>query len=391
MKKFIAIFAILGGVIAITLLGGKPNANKTHEVNVQAVENTSIQSSILASGTLTHEQVAHLTPELIGKVKQLMVVEGDEVKQGQLVLQIDDEEYAANVGQKRAQVNSAELAIERAKIRVQQSELKLRRQKALYDKEQISSDTYEEQSFAHELLKVDHKSTISALSEANELLRQAEKGLSKTKIFAPFDGVVTAVDIKVGETAIPSAASIPGSELMTIANPDSTYTEVNVDEADIGNVGVGDSVKVVATAFPDTPINGTVKSIATSAKVEAGRQGLSFRVKISLEPTEGITLRPGMSCRAEIFTRKAAAVLAIPLKALIEEEDKTNNQIKQYVFVNRDGIAHKIQIGSGISDDENLEVTSGLELGDQVIIGPDKQLQNIRQGDAVTPQSDSAS
>lgn len=388
MKKLIAILAIVGVFVAVTLLGGKPSSKSSQEVNFETVDHNTIQSSILASGTLTHEQVAHLTPELIGKVKQLMVVEGDEVKQGQLVLQIDDEEYVANVGQKRAQVNSAELAIERAKIRVQQSELKLRRQKTLFDKNQISSDTYEEQSFAHALLQVDHKSAISALSEANELLKQAKKGLSKTQIFAPFNGVVTAVDIKVGETAIPSAASIPGSELMTIANPDSTYTEVNVDEADIGNVGVGDSVKVVATAFPDTPIDGTVKSIAISAKVAAGRQGLSFRVKIALEPTEGITLRPGMSCRAEIFTRKAAAVLSVPLKAIIEEEDKTNNQIKQFVFVNRDGIAHKVLITSGISDDENLEVTSGLKAGDQIIVGPDQQLQDIRQGDAVTELSD---
>ena len=113
---------------------------------------------------------------------------------------------------------------------------------------------------------------------------------------------------------------------MTIANPESIHTEVNVDEADIANVAVGQRAQVIAIAYPDQPIDGAIDSIAVSAKVAEGAQGLSFAVKIRLEKTAGIVLRPGMSCRAELFTAIEEGLLAVPIQAILVDEDRNTTE-----------------------------------------------------------------
>ena len=152
----------------------------------------------------------------------------------------------------------------------------------------------------------DLKSSRERLAQAQAQLEQVNDQLSKTRIVSPIDGVVTSLDIKVGETAIASSTNIPGSSLMTIANPQSIYTEVLVDEADIANLAVGQRTEIVAIAYPDEPIHGIVRYIANTAKTEPNRQGLSFTVEIDILESGGVVLRPGMSCRAEIFTAQGS-------------------------------------------------------------------------------------
>jgi HlyD family secretion protein len=170
---------------------------------------------------------------------------------------------------------------------------------------------------------------------------------------------------------------------MTIANPASILTEVNVDEADIANVEAGQRARVFAIAYPEQPVEGVVASIAVSAKVAEGQQGLSFAVKIRLTDLNKITLRPGMSCRAEIFSATRDSVLAAPIQAIRVEEDLTANETRRHVFVNRDGTAKRIAVEVGLSDDTYQEVTSGLSEGEAVIIGPDRVLRALEDGDRV--------
>ena len=228
------------------------------------------------------------------------------------------------------------------------------------------------------------RSSRESLSQAIAQLEQAEDRLSKTRVVSPIDGTVTSLDIKVGETAISSTTNIPGSGLMTIANPASIHTEVNVDEADIANVAVGQNAQVFAIAYPDQPIEGVIDSIAVSAKVAEGAQGLSFAVKIRLEKTNGIVLRPGMSCRAEIFTEIAEGLLAVPIQAILVDEDRNANRTTYRVFVHEDRKARQVEVRVGLSDDAWQAVTGGLNEGDEVIIGPDRVLRNLGSGDNVT-------
>ena len=171
---------------------------------------------------------------------------------------------------------------------------------------------------------------------------------------------------------------------MTIANPESIHTEVNVDEADIANIDIGQRAQVFAVAYPDRPIEGEIRSIAISAKVAEGAQGLSFAVEIALKDTDGIKLRPGMSCRAEIFTDIRKDILATPIQAILIDEDLSRGRTEYFVFVHRNGRAVKIPVETGISDDANQEIRGDIQLGDEIIIGPDRILRNLEDGDAVT-------
>ena len=170
---------------------------------------------------------------------------------------------------------------------------------------------------------------------------------------------------------------------MTIANPDSIHAEVNVDEADIAHVAVGQKARIVAIAYPDLPIDGVIDSIAVSAKVAEGAQGLSFAVKIRLQKTRGVVLRPGMSCRVEIFTEIRDGILAVPIQAIIVEEDRGENRITHHVFEYDDRTARKVAVRVGLSDDTWQALTSGMDEGDEVIVGPDSVLRNLNDGDRV--------
>lgn len=383
MKKILIIVTLLACVIAFPFIKG--NASKaTKAVEVDKVTLRSINSSILASGRLTHEEKAILSPEVIGKVKTVLVKEGDRVSKGQLILQIDDEELRAQVERDEAQVRIGKIEIDRQRIRVERFKKAWLRNKRLLELKQISKNTFEDSALDHDLSVVDLNSSIESLSQAKAQLIQSKNRLEKTQIHSPIDGIVTTVDIKPGETAIPSSTNLPGSNLVTIANPQSMYTEVNVDEADVATIQLNDPVDVIAIAYPDNPIKGIVESIASSAKVAEGRRGRSFAVKIRFLEEPTISLMPGMSCRTEIYTTSRENTLAAPIKSILAEESKSGDKINYFVFVNRDNTAHRVAIETGIADDEYQEVLSGIDAGAEIILGPDKTLQHLNEGDAIS-------
>ncbi len=381
MKKPLIVVVILVAVVGISVLNSLTGGAKAKIVDTAELSSQVIEASILASGTLTHEEEVRLTSEEIGKVKSLYVDEGDTVTKGQLVLEIDDEDHIAAVEQNQAAVRMQEIAINRAQLRVENLEKQLQRKRALFQKNLLDEDSFENLTHELALAKVDLESNRESLNQRRAQLEQTQTRLSKTKVYAPIEGVITSLDIKEGETAIAGTTNIEGSSLMTIANPASIQTEVYVDEADVANVSVGQRAEVVAIAYPDDPVVGEVTSVAVSAKQAKGKQGLSFAVKIKVEETEGVVLRPGMSCRAEIFTHSQQQVVAVPIKAISVEEDRSANEVHYYVFVNRNGKAERVEVKTGISDDEFQEVREGLQLGDEIIIGPDAVLRHLSDGD----------
>jgi HlyD family secretion protein len=170
---------------------------------------------------------------------------------------------------------------------------------------------------------------------------------------------------------------------MTVAHPGSIHPVVNVDEADIANVGVGQKARIFAIAYPELPVEGIVDSIGVSAKVATGQQGQSFAVKIRLVDPEKITLRPGMTCRAEIFTATQNDVIATPIQAIQVEEDLSAGKSERHVFVVRGSRAARVNVEVGLSDDMYQEVKTGLADTDDVIVGPDRVLRALKDGDRV--------
>ena len=381
LKKLLVVLFIAGTVIALPFINRAVFGTNTKEVDISVVSQRIISPSILASGFLAHEEEVMLSSEVIGKVADLFVEEGDQVDTGDLVLRVDDKNFIAGFEQSEAAVRINTIDIERQEVRIANLERQYERSKSLYQQELIGEEEYETLLNQLELARIDYLSAQERLAQSEAQLDQVLDQLSKTQIISPIDGVITSLDIKVGETAIASSTNIPGSSLMTIANPASIYTEVLVDEADIANVEVGQRAEIVAIAYPDQPMRGVVRFIANTAKIAQGRTGLSFVVKIDITDPGEVVLRPGMSCRAEIFTRQDQSVAAVPIEAVIFEEDRAELRSEYFVFVNDDGIARKTKVDVGLSDDEYQELTSIVDNDIEIVIGPNQELRHLLDGD----------
>ena len=381
LKKLLVVFFIAGTVIALPFINRAVFGTNAKEVDISVVSQRIISPSILASGFLAHEEEVMLSSEVIGKVADLFVEEGDQVDTGDLVLRVDDKNFIAGFEQSEAAVRINTIDIERQEVRIANLERQYERSKSLYQQELIGEEEYETLLNQLELARIDYLSAQERLAQSEAQLDQVLDQLSKTQIISPIDGVITSLDIKVGETAIASSTNIPGSSLMTIANPASIYTEVLVDEADIANVEVGQRAEIVAIAYPDQPMRGVVRFIANTAKIAQGRTGLSFVVKIDITDPGDVVLRPGMSCRAEIFTRQDQSVAAVPIEAVIFEEDRAKLRSEYFVFVNDDGIARKTKVDVGLSDDEYQELTSIVDNDIEIVIGPNQELRHLLDGD----------
>ena len=380
-KKLLLVFIIVGSVVALPFISRAVLGTNAKEVNVSIMSQRVISPSILASGFLAHEEEVLLSSEIIGKVSELFIEEGDKVTEGQLVLRVDDKNLLAGLEQSEAAVRLNSIDIERQEVRISNLRRQFERTKQLHERRMVGDDEFESVSNQLGLAEIDLDSSRERLLQAKAQLDQVNDQLSKTQIVSPINGVITSLDIKVGETAIASSTNIPGSCLMTIANPASIYTEVLVDEADVATIAVGQRAEIVAIAYPDQPMIGEVRYIANTAKIAPGRQGLSFTVKIDIIDAGQVVLRPGMSCRAEIFTRQDQEVSAVPIQAIIFEEDRSELVSEYYIFVNDDGVARKTKVDVGLSDDEYQELTSGIDGDIEIVIGPNQELRHLLEGD----------
>lgn len=387
-RKLIAgalVAAFLIVPVAVKFGSGKPK----HEAELARVGKQEIHPSILATGNLVFRQEVQLSAEVIGKVAAVLVKEGDHVTRGQTLLRLDPTVYIAEVQQQEANRRSAAIAIERAQLNLANQQRNLERNAKLYKDKFIDVSKYDDAVHQVDLAKVELRASRESLEQAAAMLSQAREHLAKTEVRAPIDGTVTAVPIKIGETAVASATGIAGSSLMTIADVGSIMAEVNVDEADIARVAMGQQAKVYPAAFPDTPVTGTVESVAMEPKAptpgSAASQGKSYVVKLHLNDTQ-LALRSGMTCRVEIVAGGSAARPAVPLQAVLTDDasaGKDHTKTTSYVYTVVDGKAKKQVVELGVSDDTNQEVTKGLAVGDTIAVGPARLLHELHDGDVL--------
>lgn len=386
-KNLLIILAIAAAIFTSAFVVPNYFRSRGKTVDVATISRQVISPSILSSGFLAHEEEVMLSSEVIGKVDELMIEEGDSVNAGDLVLRVDDKNFLAGLEQSEASVRINTIDIERQEVRISNLERQFARSSRLYEQDLIGEEEYESLRNQLDLARIDFSSSKERLTQAEAQLDQVLDNLSKTKIISPIDGVVTSLDIKVGETAIASSTNIPGSSLMTIANPASIYTEVLVDEADIANIEIGQRAEIVAIAYPDQPMTGVVRFIANTAKIAAGRTGLSFVVKIDITDPGEVVLRPGMSCRAEIFTQQEQSVAAVPIEAIIFEEDRAELRSEHFIFINDNGVARKTKVEIGLSDDEYQELISQVDSNIEIVVGPNRVIRNLIDGDRIETES----
>ncbi len=385
MNRKAIIFIVLGVVLVALPLASKLfRSDSAKVVEVATVEAQVIRSSILASGQLAYRDEVQLGSEVIGKVLSVPVKEGDRVAAGDLIVSLDPEQYRAQVDQQEANVRLQQIAIERQELLLENLERRVQRQRDMFERGLIDPNSFEAAENELNLAKVDLRSRLEALSQARASLDQARDNLAKTRILSPIDGIIIKLDVKPGEAVIAGTTNIPGSTLAVIADTSVMLTEVQVDEADIASVRLNQTASIFAAAFPDTALNGVVETIATSAQRAAGQQNLSFEVRIRLTAPEAVAVRPGMSCRAEIYTESSEDALAVPVQAVLYDDEGASATGKTYVYVVDDGKVERRDVETGLSSDTHIEITSGLEVGETVVSGPFRVLRHLKNGESVT-------
>lgn len=380
-KKWLIGGAILA-VMALLLVVKSLRGESRTEVEVVLASEQDIRPSILASGLLAYLDEVNLTAELVAKVEEILVKEGDEVEKGQLLLRLDPETYRNAIEREEASQRQSKISIERQRLALALAETRLKRGQELLGRQMIGQSDFDDLRNARDLARVELRSTQESLRRAEAILSEAREQLQKTDIRAPIGGTIVALPIKVGETAIPSTMSLAGASLMKIADTSAIQAELKVDEADIARIRMGQQAEVVAAAHQDTPLQGTVAQIALAPSLEPGSQGRSYQVDVLLEVPEDLGLRSGMSARADIFLGDGGKTLAVPVEAVVTEESE-DGQVRRFVWIDRDGSARKVEIETGLSDDRWEAVASGLEAGDRVIVGPAKTLRILREGAAI--------
>jgi HlyD family secretion protein len=382
MKKAIiitiAIVAFVGLIVSKQVTGDKKQA----QVNIAQVEQGNIADSIMASGNLVFNTQVQLRSEVTGRVDKVFVEEGQSVKQGDILMRLDTTAFESEVNRNQAVLRATEIEIKHSQTRLANLERQLKRQKELYDVGLGNQESFENIESARDLAKIDIESRKESYNQAQASLQIAQDRLSKSVFRAPMSGLLASVNIKEGETVIAGTTNIIGSDLMLVADPSAILAELRVDETDIASIKLNQQADIYAAAYPNKPFSGKVINIGTSAKNQPGSQGLSFRVKVLLDPTDR-QLYAGMSCRAEIATSIAENGLKLPIEAIQKEEGKT------FVWrLNSDNTVSKVIVSVGISSDIEQAITEGLSKGDNVVIGPARPISKLREGDVVSLKND---
>lgn len=410
MKKPHLLGIALVAILCVPVVMKFTRAESERAVDVEKIAYRDIKLSVLASGHLLYEEQVLLSPEVIGKVSTIFVKEGQQVAKGDVLLHLDDQSYRAEVAQQEAAVRQQRINIEQQQLNLANQQNQMKRKVELHRVKMISDSAIDDARFAVDGAGIELRNSRSRLEQAEAVLRQSNERLAKTSVRAPIGGTITALEIKVGETAVASQVGIAGSSLMTIANTSTMMTEVNVDEADIAKISVGQEVAIHTAAYPDTQLKGQVAIIPLSPKQTPGaaQAGASlariYNVKVKLLDTQKLSLRPGMTCRAEIFTASSGNSLALPLQAVLSNNDENTDVAKKkgsrdkvpvktesWVFVNNGGKAEKRVVTLGMSDDSQQQILTGVKAGEAVITGPYKILRHLKPGDRITGTAPGAS
>lgn len=381
MKKILIIVSLVGGLVLMAFVA-KTDSGSATEVRIEDVVRGRVAVSVMASGKVNFRENIQLRTEVTGRIKDIYVEEGDPVKAGDKLLLISPELFDADVAQVRATVETRQIDIARQKIFLAQLKRRSERQKELFKTGHVNQDAYEQVERDVAMAELDLAARKQDLKRARANLDSSEDRLRKTLILSPIDGIVTALNVKAGETVVAGTTNIIGSSLMDVSDPSAVMAEVEVEEADILSVAIGQDAEITMAAAPDTSFKGKVYSIATTAREDQNRRN-TFLVKLLVDKENATFDRLAINCRAEIFTNVVMDVVHVPVEAVLQSNDKKPTS---YVFVVEDGIAKKRSIQSGIQTDTSIEIRSGVSEGAKIVTGPYRKLKNLRDSQSVMQQ-----
>src|ERR1700757_623438 len=409
--------------LIVSIVAGK--REKPIPVTTEKAVRRTILQTVSATGKVQPETEVKISPEVAGEIIELPVEDGKTVKQGDLLVRIKPDSYKALVEQQEAAISSAKATNLQQKATMSKTEHDFKRAEDLFSKKLISEQEYNAAEAAYDVAKNTYESSLHEIERAQAGSSQARDQLSKTTIYSPIDGTVTVLNSKQGERLV-ATGQFAGTEVMRVADLSHMEARVDVNENDVVNVKVGDNAEVKIDAYGNRKFHGNVYQIANTGKTTgAGTQEevTNFEVKIRIEDA-AVTLKPALSCTAEIHTNDHKDVRASPLQSVttrtgdtnlspeeiekkkqkLAQRDKGDNnaefvneraekasqkeereKISKVVFLKKANKAQVVKVTTGISDDTYTEVKSGIEPGDEVISGSYSAIsRKLKDGAKVT-------
>jgi HlyD family secretion protein len=440
------VYWLIGGLVGIIVLlfilksAGMIGKPKELEVELAKAKRTTIVEKVSASGTVQPVTEVKIAPEVSGEIIDLLIAEGDSVGKGQSLVKIRPDTWQsqldraeAGLSQQRANLEQSRSSLSRAEATLIRAEADFKRQERLWNEKVISESDWQLAQQNYAVAKNDKNSAVQAVEASRYVIQSTEASLKearensrKTSVNAPMNGIVSKLIVKKGERVV-GTATMAGTEMLRIADLNVMEVRVNVNENDIVRVHLGDPALIDVDAYSNThkEFKGVVTLIANTAKDKASSDAITeFEVRILIlrssyddliKAGNKFPFRPGMTASVEIITQTKSNVLSVPLAAVTtrnpddlkkdENKDKKGGppedapkpaddkkpekkkEDKIVLFVNEKGTAKMVEVKTGISDYDNIEIVSGIKDSVEVITGPFLVVsKRLKDGEKIRPQ-----
>src|SRR5881296_2447297 len=399
-------------IVALVMISAGARRDRGVEVRFEKVARKDLVAAVTASGKIQPKKKVDISADITGRITRIAVREGDLVKEGQFLLQIDPTVYEANVQRAQAALSAADAGAVQARANRDQALRALQRTKELRQQNPnlVPAEQLEQAQTAYDIADANLNAAQHQVDQSRAAAREARDQLAKTRLVAPMAGRVTRLAVEEGEVAVPSTFSKDVGLLLTVSDLSVIQAKVQVDETDVVRVHLGDSVEVSIDAFPDTAFIGRVTKVSDSSVRDAtatatgqSDRAVGYEVEITLDkpPTD---IRPDLSATARIVTDTRKQALSIPIIALTVRENKTGatesrpadtaaarkKKETEGVFVVKDGVANFRPVKVGVAGDEYFEVTEGLKPGETIVAGPYQAIRDLKEGARVRAMKASA-
>ena len=390
-KKPLIILAILLIIGVIVVANLRSQREKTVKVTVDKVKKQDLTSIISASGEVKPKKNINISAQVPGRIIKIGVVEGQDVRAGDFLLKLDSTQYEAIADRDQNFIRAANSDLIQAEARLQRDKNSYERQQKLFDEQLISKDLLETAKAQYDISTAQTNAIHFQIKQAEASLKSTIDNLNKTTYNSPIDGVITSLRVEEGEVAIIGTMNNPGTVLLTIADLSVMEVEVEVDETDVIGVGLGQESNIRVDAFPETVFKGKVTEIGSSAlqKTTGGvstQESKDFKVVITLEnPSQ--KLKPGLSASADIIVAEKKQALAVPISALVLRDKAGADTSASTAQKDEEGVYSvenarvKFQlVGKGITGGMMIEITAGLQEGQDIVTGPYASLRDLKDG-----------
>ncbi|MVX36933.1 efflux RND transporter periplasmic adaptor subunit [Myroides sp. LoEW2-1] len=409
-KKYLLIIIAVVALVIIGFASGVFGQKESESiVTTIELDKTDIVETVSGTGKIQPEIEIKLSSEVSGEIINLPVKEGQVVKKGDLLVEINPDLYESIVDRNKAILATSVAGLSQAEAQLTEAQASYNRYKTLYKKGVISGSEWDKVVSTYEVAKATQNSAFYNVESAKAAVTEAQRNLLRTSIYSPTYGTISRIDVELGERVL-GTQQMAGTELMRVANLSRMEVEVNINENDIVKIKEGDETRINVDAYLKKEFRGIVTSISNSASNQtlSADQVTTFKVKIQILEESYKDLidsrienyspfRPGMTAAVDIITNVKNGIYGVPISAVImrsptdtvrnaETSKKVYDKelMKEAVFVNQKGVAKLRFVKTGIQDDKNIEIVAGLEKGDEVITGPYSLVsRTLQHGDKI--------